>query len=118
MRGIRVGKGENMKTKSKTFTSEEAIVKMLFEKGIRNEDEILDILNFMKALSHMNEKYNMCLSLSSTKEKIETTEDFDITLKSMESGARYDLKLVFALMTGIELELNPVAEKEVELWKK
>ncbi|MGL4998578.1 MAG: hypothetical protein ACRC5T_06365 [Cetobacterium sp.] len=103
-----------METKNKKFTSEEAIVKMLFEKGIQNESEILDVLNFTKALSHMNEEYNMCLSMTSAKQNIETTDDFEITLKNMESGARYDLKLVFALMTGIELKLNQVAEKEVK----
>ncbi|MGL5709575.1 MAG: hypothetical protein ACRCW9_01865 [Cetobacterium sp.] len=103
-----------MESKNKKFTSEEAIVKMLFEKGIQSESEILDVLNFIKALSHMNREYDMCLSMTSAKQNIETTDDFEITLKNMESGARYDLKLVFALMTGIELKLNPVAEKEVE----
>lgn len=103
-----------MKTTNKTFTSEEAIIKMLFEKGIRNEDEILDILNFVKTLSHLTKEYNMCLSITSAKENIKTTKDFEITLKNMESGSRYDLKLVFALLTGIELQLNPVEHKEVK----
>lgn len=103
-----------MKTINKAITSEEAIIKMLFEKGIKNEEEILDILNFVKALSHLTQEYKMCLSMTSAKENIETTKDFEITLKNMESGARYDLKLVFALLTGIELQLNPEEPKEVK----
>ena len=93
-----------METINKSFTSEEAIIKMLFEKGIQSEDEIIDVLNFIKTLTHLNKEYNMCLSLSSSKQNIETTEDFEITLKNMQSGSRYDLKLVFALLTGIELQ--------------
>lgn len=103
-----------MKNINKAITSEEAIIKMLFEKGIKNEEEILDILNFVKTLSHLTQEYNMCLSMTSAKENIETTKDFEITLKNMESGARYDLKLVFALLTGIELQLNPEEPKEVK----
>lgn len=103
-----------MKNINKAITSEEAIIKMLFEKGIKNEEEILDILNFVKALSHLTQEYKMCLSMTSAKENIETTKDFEITLKNMESGARYDLKLVFALLTGIELQLNPEEPKEVK----
>ncbi|MGL4865589.1 MAG: hypothetical protein ACRC4T_21035 [Cetobacterium sp.] len=95
-----------MKTINKKFTSEEAIIKMLFEKGIRNEEEIIDVLNFMKTLTHLTKEYNMCLSITSSKQNIETTSDFEITLKNMKSGTRYDLKLMFALLTGIELKLN------------
>lgn len=93
-----------METINKSFTSEEAIIKMLFEKGIQSEEEIIDVLNFMKTLTHLNKEYNMCLSLSSSKQNIETTGDFEITLKNMQTGSRYDLKLVFALLTGIELQ--------------
>lgn len=102
-----------MKNMNKKFTSEEAIVKMLFEKGIRNEEEIIDILNFMKTLTHLTKEYDMCLSMTSSKQNIEATDDFEITLKNIKSGTRYDLKLVFALLTGIELQLNPVNPKEV-----
>lgn len=92
-----------MKTINKKFTSEEAIIKMLFEKGIRNEEEIIDVLNFMKTLAHLTEEYDMCLSMTSSKQIIETTDDFEITLKNMKSGTRYDLKLIFALLTRMEL---------------
>lgn len=92
-----------MKNINKIFTSEEDVIKTLFEKGVQNENEIIDILNFLKTLSNLVVEHDMCLSVSSLKPNIETTDDFEILLKNFKSGARYDLKLVLALLTGIEL---------------
>ncbi|MGL5798426.1 MAG: hypothetical protein ACRCYT_09505 [Cetobacterium sp.] len=45
-----------------------------------------------------------CLSISSTKEKIETLEDFDITFKNLETDKKYDLKRMMALIAGVEIK--------------
>ena len=94
-----------MKDVEKKVTLEE-IVETIRDCGIQKNEDIEAISTLVEIMTKMSTEYNFCLSLSSTSENSTNPKDFDITFKNLNTGDRFDLKLLLMLIGGVKIGCN------------